>query len=132
MDIFAQNILEHSRCPHHQNKIDRIDASFEASNPSCGDEVNLRLQLDDKRKSVIGVQWKGEGCAISQAGMSLLSDWLIGKSVSQINTISSHIMHELLGVEISPRRIKCALLGLYAAKNALSNSNVSWNDVINI
>ena len=117
MDLYAEQILDHFRHPRNKTPLVSSSISHEEKNTSCGDFLTIDLQIEDGKIS--GVGWSGEGCAISQAGMSLLSEELLGKTVEEANSFTAKTVNELLGVPIGPRRMKCALLSLHALKNAL-------------
>lgn len=117
MDIYAEQILDHFRHPRNKTALSSPSISHEEKNTSCGDFLTIELQIADGKITEIG--WSGDGCAISQAGMSLLSEELLGMTLEDANALSAKKMNELLGVPVGPRRIKCALLSLHALKNAL-------------
>jgi len=103
-------------------------------NPSCGDELTVGLKIEN---SVIAdVAWEGTGCAISQAGMSMLAEELTGKTTEEIHAMKKDDMYALLGVPIGPRRFKCALLGLHTLKNAIRKSAKkepqSWLETVEV
>lgn len=118
MSIYAENILDHYRHPRAKHAIDDATVSHEEKNVSCGDTLTIDLKLVDGKISVLG--WHGEGCAISQAAMSMLSEELIGKSLDDIAAMTPKDIYDLLGVPVGPRRFKCALLCLHALKNAVN------------
>ena len=118
-DLYREQILEHHRRPHNQAPLSAASVSLEGRNPNCGDVINLQLQLDDTGV-VTDVAFSGRGCAISQAGTSLITDELRGKRVDEILALSSPYVMELLGVEVGPSRIHCALLGLETTQKALA------------
>lgn len=124
MDLYAENILEHYRNPC--NKVTDPDPSpdpkegqiiHSESNPTCGDELTVHLTIEDN--TVSSITWSGEGCAISLAAMSMLSEELEGEEVSAVLKLSKEDILQMLNVLISNRRLKCALLCLHVAKNAL-------------
>ena len=117
MDIYAENILDHYRHPRGKITLDQPSATHTETNVSCGDTLTVQLMIKDGIVTEIG--WSGEGCAISQAAMSLLSEEIMGKSEDELNALAKDNVYELLGVPIGPRRFKCALLGLHALKNTL-------------
>jgi nitrogen fixation NifU-like protein len=119
-DLYREQILEHHRRPHNQTPLASPSISLEGRNPNCGDVINLQLQLDEAGV-VIDVAFSGRGCAISQAGTSLITDELRGKRVDEILALSSPFVMELLGVEVGPTRIHCALLGLETAQKAIAS-----------
>ena len=117
MDLYAENILDHYKHPRHAGEMRDATVSHHEENLSCGDDLTIALKISDGK--IEDIQWKGQGCAISQSGMSILSEELIGKSLSDAITIKPEHVKELLGVPIGPRRFKCALLCLHTLKNAL-------------
>ena len=116
-DLYRDYILEHYRRPHNFGTMDDATASYEGANPLCGDRITLQLRVRDG--VVDGVAFTGRGCAISQASASLLTDEVKGKPVDAAAKLSSSDVLELLGIEISPARMKCALLSLDTLQHAL-------------
>lgn len=119
MDLYADTILDHYRHPHKKLKIENGEwkIKHEEENLSCGDTIKIGLHIENDH--IQDLAWEGEGCVISQAAMSLLSDQLIGKSMSDIDALTPNEITALLGVPISPRRMKCALLCLHTLKNTM-------------
>jgi nitrogen fixation NifU-like protein len=134
-NLYQEVILDHYKRPQHKSLSPTFDAQVHHVNPSCGDEVTLNLTLDGD--VVKDISWDGVGCSISQASTSILTDLLIGKTLSQAQEISDAFMHlmqskgtesgnealledavALAGVSQYPARIKCALLGWMAYKDA--------------
>ncbi len=118
-DMYREQILDLARNPLNQGTLDPNDASFEDTNPLCGDRIRIDLRISDG--VVDDIAFAGRGCAISQAAASLLTEMAIGKTVEQAATITNEEMLDEIGVEISPARIKCALLGLHVLRVALDN-----------
>ena len=117
-DLYRDEILEHYRAPHNFGTLEQPDALYEGNNPLCGDRITLMLSLDAEDR-VSGVAFSGRGCAISQASASLLTDEIKGRSVSEIAALRHQDVLDLLGIEISPARLKCALLSLDTLHHAL-------------
>lgn len=117
MDLYAENILDHYKNPHHKGKLINPTTAAEDSNPLCGDELKIELAIQDNK--VTQVAFNGKGCAISQASASMLTDELIGKTPEEIAAISNETIYEMLGVPLTPARVKCALLSLVVVKKAL-------------
>ena len=133
--LYQEVILDHYKNPQNKKLSDSYDAQVHHVNPSCGDEITLNVKLaGDKVESVT---WDGVGCSISQASVSILSDLLKGKTLSECGSISEAFLHlmqskgtekgdenlledavALAGVSQYPARIKCALLGWMAFKDA--------------
>jgi nitrogen fixation protein NifU and related proteins len=116
-DLYRDYILEHYRRPHNFGTMEDATASYEGANPLCGDRITLQVRVRDG--VVDGVAFTGRGCAISQASASLLTDEVKGKPVATAEQMSSSDVLELLGIEISPARMKCALLSLDTLQHAL-------------
>jgi len=107
-DLYRDYILEHYRRPHNFGVIDEPTASFEGSNPLCGDRITLQVGIRDGVVERVG--FTGRGCAISQASASLLTDEIKGKPLAEVTGFRADDLLELLGIEISPARLKCAML----------------------
>ncbi len=117
--LYRDEILEHYRRPHNFGTLEQPDVSYEGSNPLCGDRITLMLDLDDSGH-VADVAFTGRGCAISQASASLLTDTVRGQSTEDLLQLGKDDVLDLLGIEISPARLKCALLSLDTLQRALS------------
>jgi nitrogen fixation protein NifU and related proteins len=117
MDLYAENILDHSKTPRGKQVLANASVTHGEKNLSCGDGISLQLIVKDGRIQELG--WDGTGCAISQAGMSMLVEELVGKTVDEAAAIDPKHITDLLGVPIGPRRLKCALLSLHTLKNTL-------------
>ncbi|HEY2916740.1 MAG TPA: SUF system NifU family Fe-S cluster assembly protein [Candidatus Limnocylindrales bacterium] len=120
-DLYRDYILEHYRRPHNFGTMDDATTSYEGANPLCGDRITLQLRVRDG--VVDGVAFTGRGCAISQASASLLTDEVKGKAVDEAAKLSSSDVLDLLGIEISPARMKCALLSLDTLQHALGEGS---------
>jgi nitrogen fixation protein NifU and related proteins len=119
-DLYRDYILEHYRRPHNFGVIDEPTASFEGSNPLCGDRITMQIGVRDGVVERVG--FTGRGCAISQASASLLTDEIKGKPVSEIEKLGSNDVLDLLGIDISPARLKCAILSLDTLQHAIADS----------
>jgi nitrogen fixation NifU-like protein len=120
-DLYRDYILEHYRHPHNFGVLDAPTASYEGSNPLCGDRITMMLGVADG--VVREVAFTGRGCAISQASASLLTDEIKGKTVEEIEKMTPEDLLDLIGVEISPARLKCALLSLDTLAHALADED---------
>ena len=116
-ELYRDQILEHYKRPHNFGKLSEFDLEFEDSNPFCGDEQHVFIKLDEDDR-VAEISFEGQGCAISTAATSLLTDELAGMSREQLLALPKEYVLELLGIEISATRLKCALLGLKVVKGA--------------
>jgi nitrogen fixation NifU-like protein len=118
MSIYQDIILEHYRNPRNKGHMHHATKSVDADNPVCGDDLHLELKIENG--IVTDIAFSGSGCAISQASASLLYEYVKGKPIEEILKIDTDTMLQLLGIELSPVRLKCALLSLEALKKALS------------
>lgn len=112
--LYRDEILDHYRHPRHRGHLAAPDISHSDHNPFCGDEITLELKVENG--VVTDAAFDGRGCAISQASASMMTDEIIGKSLDELKQWSKDDLLELLGIEIGPVRLKCALLPLKALK----------------
>ena len=114
-DMYREIILEHYKNPRRRGTLDPADISYEDDNPLCGDRIRIDLQIDAEER-IIDAAFSGQGCAISQASASMLMEEIVGKSLSDVKTLSKDYILDLLGIELGPVRLKCALLSLKVLK----------------
>jgi len=118
-DLYRDYILEHYRRPHNFGVIEEPSATFEGANPLCGDRITMQLGVKDGVVEQVG--FTGRGCAISQASASLLTDEVKGKPLDAVAGIRADDVLELLGIEISPARLKCAMLSFDSLQHLLAD-----------
>ena len=118
-DLYRDYILEHYRKPHNFGVIEEPSATYEGANPLCGDRITMQLGVKDGVVEEIG--FTGRGCAISQASASLLTDEVKGKPVEAVAGIEATDVLDLLGIVISPARLKCAMLSFESLQHLLAD-----------
>jgi len=116
--MYQENILDHYKNPRNFGTIKNASVHHHEKNPLCGDELNLFLVID-KNKKIADVKFSGHGCAISQASASMLTEKMKGKSIEDVNKLTKEDILEMLGIPLSPVRLKCALLSLDTFKNGV-------------
>lgn len=121
--IYRENILEHSKHPQNKGHLDPYDYSFEDTNPLCGDEIHIEVRVNDEG-IVTDIAFDGQGCAISQASASMLTEIVQGMSVDEIKSMPKEELLDEVGIDLSPARQKCALLGYNVLKASLYGKDV--------
>jgi nitrogen fixation protein NifU and related proteins len=111
-DLYREDILDHYEHPHHHGALPDADISIGDNNPSCGDRISVDVKLSPDRTRIADVAFNGDGCVISQAATSMLMDAVVGISVADVQRLDRQAVLNLLGIPLTPTRVKCAMLGL--------------------
>jgi len=117
-DLYREMILEHYKTPIHKGELETHSHSYEDENPLCGDFIHMDVEVDENGV-IKNAVFSGHGCAISQASADILLEDIIGKKVDEVEHFDSQHVIDLLGIELGPVRLKCALLPLKVIKAAL-------------
>ncbi|MFC7026629.1 Fe-S cluster assembly sulfur transfer protein SufU [Halomicroarcula sp. GCM10025324] len=116
-DMYRQQILDHYKNPRNYGELENATFTHVGENPMCGDEITMDVVLDDDEETIEQVAFRGDGCAISQASASMLTQQLQGMSVDDLAAMDRDDVVDMLGVDISPMRIKCAVLAEKVAQD---------------
>ena len=116
---FMEQLMDNYKNPKNVRELNEYTFMRHQKNASCGDTFDLYVKLDDKHKKIVDVSYKGNGCAISTASFSLLSQKLIGMDFEFAKKLTDKDLFEIIGIKISPGRINCALLSLKTFHNGV-------------
>jgi nitrogen fixation NifU-like protein len=114
-DLYRQVIVDRYKNPQMRGMLDPHDYSYEDDNPLCGDRIRIDLRIGGDGR-VTEAAFSGTGCAISQASADLLTESIVGKPLEDVKRLSKQDILDLLGIELGPARLKCALLSLKVLK----------------
>ena len=128
-DLYREVIIDHYKNPSYRGKLEPHDISFEDENPLCGDHIRIDLRVNENG-IVTEAGFDGHGCAISQASADLLLEWVIGKTTDDIKGLHKKDIMDLLGIELGPVRLKCALLPLKIIKAGVYGLGEATDDLV--
>ncbi|HUD20264.1 MAG TPA: SUF system NifU family Fe-S cluster assembly protein [Patescibacteria group bacterium] len=118
MDIYREIILDHYKNPHNFGHLQKPDSSIEEGNVTCGDRISMEINVN-KKKEITDIRFSGEGCAISQASASMLTDKVRSMNVKTALSLTSEDITEMLGTTLTPSRMRCATLSLEVLHKAI-------------
>ncbi len=128
-DLYRELIIDRYKNPLYRGELNPNDISFEDDNPLCGDHIRIDLRVDSDGK-VREALFDGHGCAISQASADLLVESIQGKSLEEVKEISKEDLLDILGLELGPVRLKCALLSLKVLKAGVYGLGEATDDLV--
>ena len=128
-DLYREQIIDRYKNPRYRGKLEPNDITFEDDNPLCGDHIRIDLRLNDQ-DMVSEIAFSGEGCSISQASADLLVESVLGKHLDEIKHLTKDHVLDLLGIELGPVRLKCALLSLKVLKAGAYGLGEASDDLV--
>ena len=128
-DLYRELIIDRYKNPQYRGVLDPNDITFEDDNPLCGDHIRVDLRLSDDN-IVTEAAFSGEGCSISQASADLLVESIIGKSIEEVKQLTKEDVLDMLGIDLGPVRLKCALLSLKVLKAGAYGMGEASDDLV--
>jgi nitrogen fixation NifU-like protein len=128
-DLYRELIIDRYQNPQYRGELDPHDITFEDENPLCGDHIRIDLRVDDQNR-VTEAAFSGRGCAISQASADLLLESIQGQSLEEVKALTKEDILEMLGIELGPVRLKCALLSLKVLKAGVYGLGEASDDLV--
>jgi nitrogen fixation NifU-like protein len=128
-DLYRELIIDRYKNPHFRGSLEPHDISFEDDNPLCGDHIRIDLRINGDQR-VNEVAFDGHGCAISQASADLLAESILGKTLDEVKAINKQDVLDMLGIELGPVRLKCALLSLKVLKAGVYGLGEANDDLV--
>jgi len=128
-DLYRGLIIDRYKSPLYRGHLDPHDISFEDDNPLCGDHIRIDLRVSQDGR-VVEAAFDGQGCAISQASADLLVESILGKSLEEVKLLTKQDVLDLLGIELGPVRLKCALLSLKVLKAGVYGLGEASDDLV--
>jgi len=128
-DLYREIIIDRYKNPSHRGSLDPHDIAFEDDNPLCGDFIRIELRVSED-EIIEDAVFNGHGCAISQASADLLLDEIQGKTLDEVKELNKEDILDLLGIELGPVRLKCALLALKVLKAGVYGLGEASDDLV--
>ncbi len=128
-DLYREVIIEHYKNPSFRGTLDPHDISFADDNPLCGDHIQIDLRVNSEG-IITDARFDGHGCAISQASADLLMELILGKTVDAVKMLGRQNVLDMLGIELGPVRLKCALLSLKVLKAGVYGLGEAGDDLV--
>jgi nitrogen fixation NifU-like protein len=128
-DLYREVIIDRYKNPLYRGELEPHDIRFEDDNPLCGDHIRIDLRVSQDGK-VTEAAFDGHGCAISQASADLLVESVVGKTLDEVKSLSKEDILDLLGIELGPVRLKCALLSLKVLKAGVYGLGEASDDLV--
>lgn len=128
-DLYREQIIERYKNPQYRGHLDPYDIHFEDDNPLCGDHIEITIRVNGENK-VAEAAFEGKGCAISQASADLLVEFIHGKTLDEVKAMNKEDLLNLLGIELGPVRLKCALLSLKVLKAGVYGLGEASDDLV--
>jgi len=117
--MYREVILDHYKNPRHHGSLEEADAEAEGQNPLCGDEVTVSVKFGADGETIEEMRFLGRGCAISQAATSMLTELVEGRKAADVAVLDKQELLDEIAIQLTPIRLKCAMLGLTTLKVAL-------------
>ena len=128
-DLYREQIIDRYKNPHYRGALDPHDITFEDDNPLCGDHIRIDIRHDENN-IVTEAAFSGEGCSISQASADLLIESIIGKHIDDVKKLTKEDVLDLIGIQLGPVRLKCALLSLKVMKAGVYGLGEASDDLV--
>ena len=128
-DLYREQIIERYKSPQYRGHLEPHDIYFEDDNPLCGDHIEITIRLNHNDE-VTEAAFDGKGCAISQASADLLIEAVHGKSLNEVKALNKEDVLDLLGIDLGPVRLKCALLSLKVLKAGVYGLGEATDDLV--
>ena len=130
-DLYRELIIDRYKNPQYRGVLEPNDITFEDDNPLCGDHIRIDIRLDETNR-IVDAAFDGHGCAISQASADLLIESILGKTIDEVKLVKKQDVLDLLGIELGPVRLKCALLCLKVLKAGVYGLGEASDDLVEV